>query len=354
MQDANSSSDGPEDSFRPPIGTSAGGKKFLFLTAADLDAEGEDGEETDWLVEEYVARGSITDLIGAAKEAGKTRLLTALSHAVIEGIPFLGRPTRPSKVVYLTEERKPSFKEALSRAGLLGDPDFTILFWQYAWGESFSSIIRRACQECDRLGAHLLVVDTINQFAGFKDEDENHSGPVLKALRPLQEAAGDGLAVIIGRHANKAGGGVVTAGRGSSAFTGAADIELLLQRPGGNARDTVRELHALSRFSETPDLLVIELTAEGYVAHGSRTDAQATLVREAVLTALRGVPAGGRTLALDDLLMLLPMDLNRRTAVQHALKDLVSEGAVVKEGRGVKGDPHRYRLAEIHSAASTP
>ena len=191
--------------------------------------------------------------------------------------------------------------------------------------------------QCSDVGAGLLIVDTINQFAGFQREDENHSGPVLEAMQPLQHAAGDGLAVVMGRHERKAGGRVGKSGRGSTAFTGAADIELLLQRPAGNAKSTVREIHALSRFDVTPALLVIEKTDEGVVAHGTRTDIQAKQVREAILEAL-----STETLDLSALIARLPTDCHGRTTVQNALAELIDSGEVAKTGQGVKGSPFVY------------
>ena len=202
----------------PPWRSEYWRKAFQFVTAAALGADGD--ERIDWIVEPYVARGSITDLVSAAKDAGKTTLLLAMVHCVLDGQDFLGRPTTQSKVVYLTEERRPTFREALKRVGLLGREDLTILFWQHAWGFSFSQIVGRASEECSDVGAGLLIVDTINQFAGFQREDENHSRPVLEAMQPLQHAAGDSLAVVMGRLERKAGGRVGKSGRGSAAFTG--------------------------------------------------------------------------------------------------------------------------------------
>jgi hypothetical protein len=86
-------------------------------------------------------------------------------------------------------------------------------------------------------------------------------------MAPLQEAAaGDGLAVVVLRHDRKSGGDVGDSGRGSSAFSGAVDVVLQLSRPEGQSRPGVRALKSLSRFDETPETLVIELTEAGYVA----------------------------------------------------------------------------------------
>ena len=108
-----------------------------------------------------------------------------------------------------------------------------------------------------------LVVDTLPQFAGLKGDSENNSGDALSAVEPLLQAAADGIGIIIVRHERKAGGRSGDSGRGSSAFAGAVDIVLSLRKPEGNSRKTQRVLQALSRFSETPTELLIDLHRDG-------------------------------------------------------------------------------------------
>ena len=237
--------------------------------------------------------------------------------------------------------RPATFREALRRAGLLGREDVLVLYWHETKGAPLASVVRAATDKCIQIGAKLLIVDTINQFARFRDEDENHSGPVLEAMEPLQEAAGRGLAVVMGRHARKTGGQVGDSGRGSSAFPGAADIVLSIRRPEGQGRDTVREIHALARFEETPSLLVIELASTGYIVLGGRADVIAQDIRAALVNVLLGL--GNDALSLDELMTRLPQELKaKRTTVQTILKELQDSGDAKLMGAGVKGDPFRY------------
>jgi hypothetical protein len=313
-------------------------KGFRFRTTAEIAEEMP--ADIEWIVRRYVAAQTITDLEGKAKEAGKTTFILSMVKAVADGVPFLDEPTQKTPVVILTEERPRTFRQALERRGLLGRDDIHVLYWHETTGADFRSVVEAAVAQCIMVGARLLVVDTVNQFARFRDEDENHSGPVLQAMAPLQEAASVGLAVLMGRHARKSGGRVGQSGRGSSAFAGAADIVLSLRRPEGNARNTIREIHGLSRFEETPDLLVIELTEAGYVAHGTREDVTGREAESAIRNALPESPAEGVT--LDELVDRLPLGANKRTTVQTALQRLANLGDVTRTGRGVKGDPHRF------------
>lgn len=77
--------------------------------------------------------------------------------------------------------------------------------------------------------------------------------------------------MIVLRHERKAGGDVGDSGRGSTAFGGAADIVLAIKTGEGATPRTVRQVHALSRFDETPELVTIEMTDVGYVVLGEST-----------------------------------------------------------------------------------
>jgi hypothetical protein len=127
------------------------------------------------------------------------------------------------------------------------------------------------------------VVDTLSQFAGLTGDKENNAGDALEAIQPLQEAAAEGIGVVLTRHERKSGGDVGDSGRGSSAFAGAVDIVLSLRKPEGNSKKTLRVLHALSRFSETPAELLIELRENTYVALGEPHEAALREAKDSII-----------------------------------------------------------------------
>jgi hypothetical protein len=256
-----------------------------FRTAAQVAAELP--AATRWIAEGLAAAGSITELVGKAKAAGKTTLLHHLCAAVLDGRAFLGRPTTHTAVVYLTEERPATHREALRRAGLLHRPDLHLLYWHEVHTVPWPQLMAGVVPHCHAVGAGLLVVDTIAQWAGLRGDRENNSGDARAAVEPLQLAAATGLAVVSVRHERKGGGEVGASGRGSSAFEGAVDIVLALRRPEGRAGAGLRHLLALSRFDETPSELVIELKDGEYVALGTSDEVRAQAARRAVLDELR-------------------------------------------------------------------
>lgn len=322
-------------------------RNHLFRTGAEIAAES--SSETNWIARPFVAAGSLTELGGKIKAAGKTTFVTQLVRAVLDGKPFLGQPTTKTPVVYLTEQPPASFRVAMARAGLLGRDDFVVLSWNQTLGLSWDVVVRMAVEECKRRGSRLLVVDTLAQFARLEGDSENNSGDALQAMEPLQQAAAEGLAVIVVRHERKSGGPVGDSGRGSSAYGGAVDVVLSLRRPEGKHRKTVRLLAGISRFDELPDELVIELVGGDYISLGTAADLAAREAEEAILAA---VPASeDEAVTLKE---LLEGSNVKRTTAQRVIDDLVATGRLVKTGKGKRGDPIKYWSLKKTSAQTAP
>jgi hypothetical protein len=310
----------------------SGRKQLVHRTARELASE--TPAKIDWCWTGYAARGAIAELDGRPKAAGKTTLLASLIRAVLDGADFLGTPTTRTPVVLLSEQTAGTMRVLLERAGLTERDDLHIVLWHDTREAQWPEIAAAAVELCHEVGEALLVVDTLPQFAGLAGDAENDSGAALAAMRPLQAAAASGLGVIVSRHDRKGGGEVGESARGSSAFAGAVDVILQLRRGEGDSRKTIRHLHALSRYDETPELLVIELTEEGYVVLG--TD-EAFAVQEARDKVLETLGDEGMTMA-----EIVTETKLKRTSVQSALTDLVADGKAIVDGAGKRADPYRW------------
>ena len=322
--------------------------KLPFRTAAQIAVE--TPASIEWVCRPWVAAETITEVDGKIKAAGKTTWMLAMCRAVLDGLAFMGEPTSKGPVVYLTEQSPQSFRIALERAGLLGREDFIVLYWHKAAAVPWKVIIQEAVSECSRRGAGLLLVDTLGRFTGIEGDAENNAGNALEAMKPLKIAAAGGLAIAVARHERKRGGEVSDAGRGSSAFGGEVDTILTIRRPEGRVRPTARVIRAISRFTEVPEELAIELTATGYVALG---DAEALAVREASALILKAAPQSEADAV--DLATLCEVSEVKRTTGQQAVEQLFRAGDLDKVGSGKKGSPFRYYSpAGKHSAGTTP
>jgi hypothetical protein len=295
-----------------------------------------------WIAPGYVAKGAITE-IGAKVKTGKTTLILSLVRAAAEGLDFLGQQTLKTPTVYLTEQPVVSFRQAMQRAGLVGRDDFHVLFHNEISMMRWPDVAAAAVDKCKRAGAALLIVDTLPQFAGLKGDSENNSGDAFEAMQPLQQAAADGIGTVIVRHERKAGGDVGDSGRGSSAFAGVVDIVLSLRKPNGRSRRSVRALYALSRFSETPAELLIELKGDAYISLGAPREAALREIKDSILA----VAPKSESEAVDLKELAKGAEASRATA-QRAVEELCGEGLMARVGEGKRGKPFRYFRLENH------
>jgi hypothetical protein len=308
---------------------------FPFRTARDLAVNAP--SDVVWIAKPWLAQGAITEVTGKVKSAGKTTWATHMAAAIVTGRPFMGEPTRKGPVVYLTEQPDSSFHPALRRASLLDREDFVVLSWKDVRSLSWTAVVDAVIEKSVEVSAVAMFVDTLTQFAGIPGDGENNAGEALAAMEPLQRAAAKGIGVVSIRHDRKAGGEVGDSGRGSSAFAGVADIVLSIRRPEGNQKPTIRVIHSLGRFDETPERWAIELTARGYVSLG---EGNAFAVASAKQSIVRVAPREEEN--AKELGVLCEEAGVRRTTAQDVVKELLAAGELRSVGRGKKGDPHKY------------
>lgn len=329
-----------------PDAPSGRNELIRFTSARELAVE--TPATTQWAWHGYLAFGATHELISPPK-AGKTTLLAIVTAALVDGRAFLDRPTARTPVVVLTEQGPASFLAVLDRVGLTDRDDVRILLWTRARGIAWPEIVTAAVAECRRAGARVLIIDTLPAFAGIRGDGENDAGTALTAMEPLQTAAVEhGLAILVVRHSRKGGAvEIADAGRGSSAFSGAVDVVLRLARKDGASRPTIRVLSALSRFDDTPAELVIERTEQGYIVLGDELDYEIGRAREAIRDALADSPDG---LTMKDLADQSGMP---RSTLQLAIAQLADrDGQIERTGRGVRGDPHRFRAVSVFVSAA--
>lgn len=321
--------------------------RIQFRSARELAAE--TPPAIAWIAKPWIARGTLIELVGRAKAAGKSTFLGHLMRAIVDGRPFLGGDTAGGPVVFLSEQPATTLREVLARADLLERDDIRIVTWRDVRGIAWPDVVAGAVAECRTTGAGLLIVDTLPAFAGIRGDAENDAGAALQAIAPLQAAAADGLAVLVVRHERKGSGEVGESGRGSSAFTGAVDVVLRLARQEQPARPGIRILSALSRFDETPAELAIELVDTGYVALGTQAAVALTEARDAVLDS---IDASADGLTLDELTEELGP--SHRMSIRTAIGDLLAAGSIVRTGRGKRGDPYRHVRSTLFPVGDLP
>ena len=298
-------------------------------------------EIIDWAWADYLAHGTILEIVGPPK-AGKTTFVFGLVRAYVESLPFLDRRTTGGPVVVLTEQGPTSLRAVLERTGIADRDDVHLLMYRDTRGERWQDIAATAIARCGDYGARVLVVDTLPAFAGLAGDAENSAGDALEAMEPLLAASAAGLTVLVNRHrrkGNQMGGGlgdIADEGRGSGAFSGSVDVILSLRRVPGGGRPTVRELVAASRFDETPEKLFVELDDGRWLAVGDDAAIETAEGRSAVLEILED----GAALSFSE---LMKSTAKSRGTLQRVIDDLTRTGDIERSGQGRRHDPYRYR-----------
>lgn len=308
----------------------------LFITARDLASS--TPEQVAYIVRGLVALKAITELASKVK-TGKSTLLCHLFRAVLNGGLFLGFETQRVSILWLTEERDATIRALLERCGLLDAVDLHILSLHKVRHLTWPERVEVARAKTIEVGAQLVAVDTLSRWADI--EDENATSHAQAAMAPLEALAADGMAVIVVRHDRKSGGEVGDSGRGASAFSGAADILIHLQRANVEGHPNRRILSGVGRFDDVPDTLVIELTEAGYVNLGEEIEVERAEARRKLTEVL----PGSRDEAILEADIITALEPLSRSTTRRAIEDGLKDGSILREqGFGGRGRAYGYWL----------
>ncbi len=317
-----------------------GGNRIAFriVTIGELGP----AEEPDWLWDGYLARASITLLTGLWK-AGKTTLIKYLVRDLTRGNGLASAPI-DAPILLLSEESNSLWAERRETLGL----DDSVHFLkretharprQTEW----EALIEQVAAEVERREFGLVIIDTLPHI--WPVVNENDAGETVEALMPLRDIADANAALLLTHHPRKGDGAQGTATRGSGALTGFVDtiVELRRHDPQNNA-DTRRVLSAYGRFDSTPHELVIDLGPEGYTVLGEPVNVRGVDTQESIIDLLSESEDG---LTADEVREAWPSEpLPGKTSLSKVLSDGAAEGKWERLGKGVKGNPYKYRRLE--------
>ena len=296
-------------------------------------------DEPDWILGDYFAVGEKVTFAGLPK-VGKTTLIASLIGAIAGGEPtFLGRTIKGGPVLLASEEGDGTLAPKLKG---LPPERVRVLNRDAVWPKPpWSELIADATREAQRIGAVVLVIDSMAFWAAFEPERENDAGAAQAIMDALDQACRTGLAILLIHHQRKQPGASHGTGvRGSGALTGAPDVIVEFERLGEDAPRTQRRLVALSRHTQTPEVLVIDRDRQdgSWRVVGiadDRVGSEGVGMRSRILSAL---PTEAPGPSESELAALLDVDERK---ISGPLREMLG-GQVERVGEGRKGDPYRY------------
>lgn len=317
--------DGLEITVLPPPPT--------FVMIGDLLDEPDDDIEA--VVEGMLVTAG-TSMLVAKPKVGKTTLVENLALAVARGIPFLGRTTQPGLVLYLAlEEKRGEVRRSLRALGARGD-DRLGLWIATAPHEPVEWLTR----EIERRRPALVIIDTVQRF--LRLSDLNDYAVVSNALEPVTALAREtGAHILMTHHGNKVGGNDGDAVLGSTALFGSVDTLIEIRRKG-----SCRTIWTDQRYGENLDETILQFdpSTRWLSLAGTRQEVEAKAAADEILSYLGSVPE-----PVDEKTIQAGIGGNRAAHVA-ALRSLVEDGRVKREGAGKKGSPFLYSRTDLYRA----
>lgn len=288
-----------------------------------------------WILDGYLIAGGLTLLAGPPK-LGKTTLAYHALVSIAAKESFLGREVRQGNVLLLgvEEHRRDIIQRLLDCSGTDLSGLVRVEFGPLPFDEG---VLNEMVAYIEREKIGLVVIDTLP--AWWRLSDESDASEVIRKGMPLVEAIRKTGAAWLGLvHSRKGGGAHGEEIRGSSALLALADIAISMKRTDGGKCQ--RKLESVSRYTDTPSDLVIELNEDEYKVLGTPAEVSASAKAENLWTVLTGSEQS--TEELIEKTGLSKQDLSR------AMGQLGNR--VMRSGQGHRGDPYRYRRNSIHPA----
>jgi hypothetical protein len=292
----------------------------------------------DWIVNGRLPVGGLS-LLAAKPKAGKSTLARCLALAVSRGADFLGQPSQQGPVLYLAlEEKRSEVRKHFKAMGAKDDPIF--IFTSPSPQDGLDQLRLAA----EREKPMLIIVDPLFKFVRVKDS--NDYAAITIALEPLLTLAREtGAHVLAVHHLGKGereGGDAIL---GSTAIYAAVDTALLMKRT-----EKYRTLSSVQRYGEDLDeiTLTFDPTSRTITAGPSRQEADTQEAAQVIVAFLTAQPE-----AAEEKTILEAVE-GRRALKVKALRWLVETQAVIRSGKGGRGDPYRYSVSTPESCSPVP
>lgn len=288
-------------------------------------------EAVTWLVDDLLPSGGFS-LLAAKPKVGKSTKARTLALHTARGEQYLGRNVSQGAVIYLAlEEKRSEVKKHFKAMGASGDEEIYV----YTGGAPVDAI-KQITAVVESLKPVLLIIDPL--FRLVKLKDGNDYIQVTNALEPLLRLARDtGTHVLCVHHSPKGERNPEDCVLGSQAIFGSVDTLMIMKR-----YKNYRTLQTIQRYGDDMEEVILNYDKQtGRVdIGGTRQEEDMDSMEEAICDFLLKQTEPFIEKAIMD-------EVEGRNALKRkALRELVKQGAVIRTGRGGKGDPYMYACTQ--------
>jgi hypothetical protein len=302
---------------------------FTLTRLGDLLAKPD--TQVDYILENRLVAGTVAAVVGKPK-VGKGTFARNLCLAVSHGDDFLGLKTKKGECVYLAlEELEEEVKRDFRAMGASGDEEIYV----YA-SPAPADGIRQLCDLIRKRRPVLIVGDPLFRLTRIRDEKAY--AETYKALGPVIDAAREtGTLVVFNHHAGKGlKADAIDSPLGSTAIGGVVSTLIVIKR--SEAYRTVQTVQRIGPWMPET-VLQFDQETKRLSLGDTRFERDRKETEEAILEFLEGAAE-----AKTDPQITAEVEGKTET-VRKALRELVRQGKVTRDGGGKRGDPYLYRFS---------
>lgn len=290
-----------------------------------------------FLIDGILARGNLA-MLGGRPKSGKSWLAFQLAQAIDTGLPFLGKATTKTNVLYMAlEDGDQRIHERLHiRRWIPQNVHFLFSALPLDDGKGNTGTgFERITNTATSFNIGLVIIDTLrSSMSGHVDESDNAGMAAI--LNPLANFAHDKkVAILINHHTTKgATDDVFNSFRGASSIRGAYDLGAILERKNKEAEATLK---FESRDAEIDDMTIKFDPTKGWQYEGGITRIEEITAGRKVVRALADM--GGGKYSCDEIAKHIGITLQgAHSQLQAALRDghvVRTDGAKAAKGKAI-------------------
>jgi len=303
---------------------------MTLISLGDLLKEPE--ESVTWLVEGVLPTGGFSVLASKPK-VGKSTIARNLAKSVARGELFIGRKVNTGPVIYLAlEEKRNEVKRHFRDMGATGEEEIFIFA-----GSAPVDALMQIREIAEERHPALIIIDPL--FRMTKVKDGNDYVAVTQALEPILRLARDtGAHVLCVHHTGKGdrqGGDSVL---GSTAIFSSVDTLMIMKR-----YEHYRTIHTIQRYGEDIEETTLQFDKESRMVEigKAKQDEDTSTLKTSIQEFLSSQSETKTEPEITN-------EVEGRNALKRAaLRELVKEKKVSRDGKGSRGDPYKYSCTPV-------